>query len=153
MTARFFLPVRVYYEDTDSGGVVYYANYLKFMERARTEWLRGFGIEQDVLARDAGVIFAVSEVALSYKKPGRFNDLLQVNVVLSSHRRASLEFEQTVLRVDNDDILSEEGTLKADYASSTVLCSGTVKIACIDNKTFRPKRIPEDCLAEILSDN
>lgn len=153
MTARFFLPVRVYYEDTDSGGVVYYANYLKFMERARSEWLRGFGIEQDELARDAGVIFAVSEVALSYKKPARFNDLLQVSVDLSHHRRASLEFRQAVLRDDSEDIVGEEGTLEADCASSTVLCSGTIKIACIDNKTFRPKRIPENCLAEILSDN
>ena len=78
---HFVWPVRVYYEDTDTGGVVYYANYLRFMERARTEWLRSLGFEQDALAREAGVIFAVRSAALEYLRPARFNDLLQVDGV------------------------------------------------------------------------
>jgi hypothetical protein len=75
-------PVRVYYEDTDSGGVVYYANYLRFMERARTEWMRQLGFEQDALIRDKGILFAVRSASLDYLRPARFNDLLEVSVRL-----------------------------------------------------------------------
>ena len=93
-------PVRVYYEDTDSGGVVYYANYLRFMERARTEWLRALGFEQDILIRDEGIIFAVRSASLEYLRPARFNDQLLVGVRLAESRRASLSFEQAVTRAD-----------------------------------------------------
>ncbi len=86
----FSLPVRVYYEDTDSGGVVYYANYLKFMERARTEWLRSLGFEQDALREREGVIFAVRRAEIDYRKPAVFNDLLTVTADLSGSGRASL---------------------------------------------------------------
>ena len=121
--------VRVYYEDTDSGGVVYYANYLRFMERARTEWLRSFGIEQDTLAQQDGLIFAVRSVHVEYVKPAKFNDLLDVSVAISNSGKASLTFDQAICRADSQKQL---------------LCNGQVKIACLDRETFRPQAIPEN---------
>ena len=94
----FSIPIRVYYEDTDAGGVVYYANYFRFMERARTEWLRGLGFEQDELARDPGVLFAVRTAKLEFLKPARFNDLLEATVEIRERGRASLTFGQRVQR-------------------------------------------------------
>ncbi|MEW6647407.1 MAG: tol-pal system-associated acyl-CoA thioesterase [Pseudomonadota bacterium] len=127
--AMFVWPVRVYYEDTDSGGVVYYANYLKFMERARTEWLRSLGFEQDALIRDAGIIFAVRSVEADYLRPARFNDALAVTAEVVHNGGASITFRQEVRR-------GEE-----------VLCRGKVKIASLDAQTLRPKPAP----AEIVS--
>jgi len=121
-------PVRVYYEDTDNGGVVYYANYLKFMERARTEWLRDKGIEQDTLLEQHGVMFAVASAQVDYLKPGRFN-------------RASVVVEQKVCRV------SENG----EYGD--VLCRGSIKIVCVDAVNLRPRPFPEIVRREILSDH
>jgi acyl-CoA thioester hydrolase len=129
---RFVWPVRVYYEDTDSGGVVYYANYLKFMERARTEWLRSFGFEQDQLLAREGIIFAVRSVELGYHQPARFNDALQVSASLVAKGRASLTFRQEVRRADD----------------ARVLCSGRIKIACVDIKSMRPVPIPKALLLE-----
>lgn len=134
----FYWPVRVYYEDTDSGGVVYYANYLKYMERARTEWLRNFGFEQDVLLKDHGLLFAVRSVSIEYVRPGRFNDLLDVSVQLTGRRAASLTFSQQVLRVVAD-------------AEGEVLCNAEIEVACIDAEGMRPRRIPEFMLTEIDS--
>ena len=131
----FCWPVRVYYEDTDSGGVVYYANYLRFMERARSEWLRSLGIGQSQLIEQDGLIFVVRHVELSYHKPARFDDALQVTVVVREQGRASLTFNQQVL-------LDAEG-------ESVVLCSGQVKIACVDATTMRPRPIPKYIQAEI----
>ena len=91
-------PVRVYFEDTDSGGIVYYASYLKFMERARTEWLRGRGIDVEELARKDRVLFAVRSLELDYRQPARLSDALRVSVVLERARRASLELWQEVIR-------------------------------------------------------
>jgi acyl-CoA thioester hydrolase len=125
--------VRVYYEDTDSGGVVYYANYLRFMERARTEWLRSLGFEQDRLARETGILFAVTDVELRFLRPARFNDALEVTARVVERRRASLRFAQTVLR-------GEE-----------TLCEGQVRIASLDAASFRPRSIP-DAIIEELSD-
>lgn len=106
MATTFSFPVRVYYEDTDLGGVVYYANYLKFMERARTEWLRALGFEQDeLLARD-GVLFAVRSAQIDFLKPARFNDSLQVTVALTRPGRASITVHQRVQR--GDLVLCEE---------------------------------------------
>ena len=85
----FYWPVRVYYEDTDSGGVVYYANYLKYLERARTEWLRSRGVEQDALARSAGVIFAVRALTVDYLRPARFNEQLHAGAAVGGRRAAS----------------------------------------------------------------
>ncbi len=96
---EFLWPVRVYYEDTDSGDVVYYANYLKFMERARTEWLRHLGFEQDELIQKEAVIFAVRSVQVDYLLPARFNDELSVSAKLTEQGRASLTIEQSIIRV------------------------------------------------------
>lgn len=136
----FHWTVRVYYEDTDSGGVVYYANYLKFMERARTEWLRNLGFEQDVLNTEYGIVFAVRSVSIDYLRPARFNDLLHVGVRLDAHRAAELRFAQTVTRPRGANEAPGGGEL---------LCAGEVKVACVDSSNFRPRRIPAKLLAEI----
>lgn len=133
----FSWPVRVYYEDTDSGGVVYYANYLRFMERARTEWLRHLGIEQDWLIEHEGILFAVRHVNVDYLKPARFNDHLEVTTRVIEHGRASLTFEQTIMRLDDE--------------TRTELCRGQVKIACLAADSFRPRPIPEFLRMEITS--
>jgi acyl-CoA thioester hydrolase len=121
----FHWPVRVYWEDTDAGGVVYYANYLKFLERARTEWLSHLGLEQDQLAEDAGVVFVVRRVEADYLLPARFNDRLVVHCELAELGRASLSMHQQVLRGD------------------TVLLKARVKVACVGRLDFRPVRIPD----------
>jgi acyl-CoA thioester hydrolase len=131
---EFRWPVRVYYEDTDSGGVVYYANYLRFMERARTEWMRTLGFEQDSLIRDTGILFAVRSASLEYLRPARFNDRLEVSVQLCECRRASLVFEQAV---------SHEGD------AGHPLCTGSFRIACLDAASFRSTPIPDFILKEI----
>jgi acyl-CoA thioester hydrolase len=117
--------VRVYYEDTDAGGVVYHANYLRFMERARSEWLRGLGYEQDTLLEAHGVLFAVSRVRVEFLKPARFNDLLGVSVTMTRLGRASLDLAQSVSR-----------------GAEEVLCTAEVRIACLEGTTFRPRPIP-----------
>ena len=119
----FTWPVRIYYEDTDSGGVVYYANYLKFMERARTEWLRALGLEQDAL-REAGHLFAVRSVQVDYLQPARFNDLLEVTASVVERGAATLTFDQQVRR------------------AGEVLCRGRVTVASLDAESLRPRRIP-----------
>ena len=129
---KFVWPVRVYYEDTDSGGVVYYANYLKFMERARTEWLRARGFEQDALLREQHLMFAVRSISVEYQRPARFNDLLAIVSQVVEARGATLLFEQTVER---------------DPAAQ-VLCAARVRVACIDAQTFRARRIPQALLEE-----
>jgi len=124
----FVWPVRVYWEDTDAGGVVYYANYLKFMERARSEWLRAFGFEQDVLRDDAGVVFVVRRVEIDYLSPARFNEQLEVSVVLHEAGRASLSVRQELMR------------------GSTRLAEAIVTLACVDAIRFKPVKIPEPIL-------
>lgn len=133
--SEFSWPIRVYYEDTDSGGVVYYANYLRYMERARTELLRRAGFEQDALIRDDGVLFAVRSVALEYLQPARFNDLLNVSARITDVRKASLVFAQSVTRDRAGDVVE--------------LCTGVVKIACLDANSMRPTAIPEKILREV----
>jgi acyl-CoA thioester hydrolase len=127
----FFWPVRVYYEDTDAGGVVYYANYLKFYERARTEMLRSMGFEQDQLIIERGIIFVVRSIQVDYLQSARFNELLQISTVISLVKPASIIFEQKITRAD--DLLS----------------TGTIRIACLDSMTMRPKIIPEDLLEQL----
>ncbi|MCI0401214.1 MAG: tol-pal system-associated acyl-CoA thioesterase [Gammaproteobacteria bacterium] len=124
--------VRVYYEDTDAGGVVYYANYLKFMERARTEWLRDLGFEQDQLLKNEGLVFAVRRVSLEYLKPARLNDLLTVGVRMIEGGAASIDFEQAVTNETGD-----------------VLCQGRVKIVCADAESLRPRPLPSAILSEL----
>jgi acyl-CoA thioester hydrolase len=134
--ALFQWDVRVYYEDTDSGGVVYYANYLRFMERARTEWMRSLGFEQDRLLAEQGLLFAVRSASIDYLRPAHFNDRLDVTVDVSQRGRASLTLEQAVRR-------------HGDPGSP--LCTATVKIACLEAATFRPKPIPDTILKEIVN--
>ena len=121
---------RVYWEDTDGGGVVYYANYLKFMERARTEWLRSLGHSQAELAEQHGFVFTVVEVKVNYRKPARLDDELLVSCVPVPEGRASLRFRQVISRAHGED----DGATLAD---------GEVRVACVDSKTFRPRALPE----------
>lgn len=150
--ADFSWPVRVYYEDTDNGGVVYYANYLKFMERARTEWLRARGVEQDDLAQQEGVIFAVRSAQVDYLKPGRFNQLLSVSVDVVEAGKASLTFVQTVSVAK--DVAKNQTTNKGDEGeeNGVLLCQGRIKIACLDANSFRPRAIPAPIQQEIFGD-
>ncbi len=126
--------MRVYYEDTDCGGVVYYANYLRFMERARTEYLRALGFDQGQLRRDLGILFTVHSLQVDFRSPARFNDALEVTAAVSAAGRASLSFDQTICR---------SGETRA-------LCRGTVRIACVDATTFKPTPIPETIRSELL---
>jgi len=124
----FHWPVRVYWEDTDAGGVVYYANYLKFMERARSEWLRAFGFEQDVLRDEAGVVFVVRRVEIDYLSPARFNDALDVSVGLHEAGRASLVVRQELMR------------------GVTRLAEAVITLACVDAVNFKPVKMPATLL-------
>ena len=132
--SQFEWPVRVYYEDTDNGGVVYYANYLRFMERARTEYLRSLGFEQDQLIRENDILFAVRSVQIDYHAPARFNDRLNVSVDILKRSRASLTFGQLVTHADG---------------SGSALCSAEVNVACLAASTFRPQALPDFILKEI----
>ncbi|WP_018873465.1 tol-pal system-associated acyl-CoA thioesterase [Thioalkalivibrio sp. ALJ16] len=125
MTTPFQWPVRVYYEDTDAGGVVYHANYLRFMERARTEWLRAVGFEQDQLRAEYGIVFAVRRLAVEMQRPAHFNDALVATCRVARMRRASIEFEQEVRR------------------DTTVLVTAQVGIACVDVARLVPAAIPD----------
>ena len=130
---EFFWQVRVYYEDTDSGGVVYYANYLKFMERARTELLRAHGFEQDQLIEEQGVIFAVHSLSVKYKKPAVFNDELVVKTKITHCAKVSFDFSHSIVRASDE----------------TLLCEADVKVACINAEKFTPMAIPEIMLLKI----
>jgi acyl-CoA thioester hydrolase len=143
--SEFIWPIRVYYEDTDSGGVVYYANYLKFMERARTEWLRHLGLEQDVLRERHGVVFAVRSVEVEYLKPARFNQLLHVRSLVEEVRPASLVFWQQITRAGADN--SAAG---ANNSVDETICTGHIKVVCIDVETFRPRPFPDVVAMEIV---
>jgi acyl-CoA thioester hydrolase len=127
----FSWPIRVYYEDTDSGGVVYYANYLKFLERARTEWLRGLGFGQSELAAQDRVTFVVRSVAIEYVKPSRFDDSLQVTVELVKVGASQIVVAQQVMR------------------AGVVLVAAEVRLACVDAQTFKPVRIPKAIVTKI----
>lgn len=131
----FVWPVRVYYEDTDSGGVVYYANYLKFMERARSEWLRIRGFESEQLMREHRLLFPVVRVTVEYLRPARLDELLQVRVRMIRCGRASLEFGQTICH---------------GLPEGALLCRRRVKVACVDAITLRPRPIPLFIATELV---
>lgn len=120
----FSFPIRVYWEDTDAGGVVFHANYVCFLERARTEWLRAQGIEQNGLGQKEDLLMAVREMRMDFIKPARLDDLLQANVVLTERRKASFALTQELFRGD-------QCLLRAD-----------VRIACLHASTFRPRAMP-----------
>lgn len=130
MNKPFVWPVRVYYEDTDAGSVVFYANYLKYMERARTELLRAKGFEQDDMMANEGIIFAVRSLQIDYLKPARFNQLLQVSADIKNIKKASLEFLQKITHDNN------------------LLVTSEVRIACLDVITMKPKAIPQNLLEQ-----
>ncbi len=122
----FLWPIRVYYEDTDAAGVVYYANYLKFMERARTEFVRSLGFEQDKLREQEGVVFVVRNVSLQLHQPARFNDELDVVSSVEKVARTNLTFKQVIRRVGETD----------------VLCEAEIQIVSIDAEKWKPRAIP-----------
>jgi acyl-CoA thioester hydrolase len=122
--APFRHTLRVYWEDTDAGGVVYYANFLKFFERARTEWLRALGFGQQALREGTGALFVVTDARVRYLAPARLDDLLQVTVQLRTGGKASMTLVQQAWRGD------------------TLLAEGEIRVGCVDEGTFRPRRIP-----------
>ncbi len=117
-------PVRVYWEDTDAGGIVFYANYLKYFERARTEWLRALGVQQQALREAEGAMFVVAETAVRYHAPARLDDTLDVTVALAERGSASMRLVQQAWR------------------GATLLAEGDIRIGCVDHGTLRPRRIP-----------
>jgi len=125
--------------------MVYHANYLKFMERARTEWLRARGVEQDVLVDQEGLIFAVCSVQLDYLRPARFNQLLSVSVNVAEAGKASLTFDQAVNLITSEG----DGRVKGDL----LLCQGRIRIACLDANSLKPRAIPVPVRQEILGDD
>ncbi|MBS0444356.1 MAG: tol-pal system-associated acyl-CoA thioesterase [Proteobacteria bacterium] len=132
-TAPFRFTVRVYWEDTDAGGIVFYANYLKFFERARTEWLRALGLAQEELRTAGGLLFMVSAASLRYLAPARLDDAIDVTVRPRSAGRATLE-------------LGQEAWRREPSGPAKLLADATVRIACVDAGTYRPRRIPTSLL-------
>lgn len=128
---RFVWPVRVYYEDTDSAGVVYYANYLRYFERARTEWLRASGFEQTELATRHGVVFVVRSITVEYLSPARFNDALDISVELGDVGASQMTMQQRVVRGDD------------------TLVDAVVRVACVNIVAMKPVRIPKPLLEKI----
>ena len=121
----FSWPVRVYYQDTDAGGVVYHANYVNFMERARTEWLRTFGYSNMGMMKELGVMFVVRSMKLDYLKPAMLDDLLEVSALIKEVGRSRVTLTQTVMR--GEELLTE----------------GEVHLVCVDVQTFKPVSVPE----------
>jgi len=130
---RFCVNLRVYWEDTDAGGVVYYANYLRFLERARTEWLRALGFSQQDLAAQHGVLFAVTRVQIDYLRPARLDDELVVTCEPRRVGAASVSFAQDIRCI----------------STPGVLAAAEVRIACLDTRSFRPLRMPEFLLSAL----
>ena len=133
----FSLPVRIYYEDTDAAGVVYYANYLKFLERCRTEWLRAIGHQQADLLRDPGVAFVVRSAKVDYLKPARLDDQLLVSLEVEKISRAQIFFRQYIRR-------AEEGVDRVDGADRgwVELVSAAIHIVCVNSALMKPTSIP-----------
>ena len=133
MPAVFTWPVRIYYEDTDAGGIVFYANYLKFFERARTEWLRACGVDQHALAQQDGAIFVVKSASIDYHAPARLDDVLNLTLSIEKLGRASVQFVQQA------------------WCGETLLCSAHVKVGCVDAATLRPRPLPPATAAKMLA--
>lgn len=131
MPSLFTWPIRVYYEDTDAGGIVYYANYLKFFERARTEWLRGLGIGQQVILDEHGAGFVVKSVQIDYHAAARLDDEIVLTLAVTKLGRASVVFSQNALR------------------GQQLLAAAQVKVGCVDLATLRPRALPDDAAAKM----
>jgi acyl-CoA thioester hydrolase len=130
----FSCPIRIYWEDTDAGGIVYYANYFRFMERARTEWLRSLGVEQESLRREHSVMFVVVNAAAEFLRPARYADMLQVSCLIQKATPASLTLQQEIVR-DGD---------------AQLLVSGSVRVACLDVANLKPRIMPS-WLSDLLA--
>ena len=148
---EFYWPIRIYYEDTDCGGVVYHANYLRFFERARTEWLRKLGFEQDRLLQQYGVVFAVRSIHIDFLQAAVFNQLLWVSTDLLEIGKASLSITQKLLCIPELrwDAFQDSIARVRIPQEVTPLCSAHVKIACLDQGAFKPRPIPKTIVEEI----
>ena len=124
MPSVFTWQVRIYYEDTDAGGIVFYANYLKFFERARTEWLRATGVNQQLLAEQDGAIFVVKRASIDYQAPAKLDDVLDLTLTIEKLGHASIQFAQQAWHGD------------------TLLASAQVRVGCVDAHTLRPRPVP-----------
>ncbi len=129
--SAFHWPVRIFWEDTDAGGVVYYANYLRYLERCRSEWLRSRGVSQQTLATERGVQFMVLHVDIAYKAPARLDDLLDVTCTMQPEGRTTAVFEQQVWREAGGGMPRE------------LLVEARVRVVCVDARTLRPRRMGE----------
>jgi acyl-CoA thioester hydrolase len=127
--------VRVYYEDTDAGGVVYHTGYLRFMERARTEWLRALGYSQHRLNDEDGLLFTVVSLSIRFIRPARLDDLLLICSSVREATGATVLFEQAILRANETEPLA----------------TGEVRVACLDAENFRPRRLPESLREEMIA--
>ena len=125
----FRFKVRVYWEDTDAGGVVFYANYLRFFERARTEWLRAHGVGQEAMRQSSGRVFVVTDTSVRFRAPARLDAEIEITVAVLSAGPASMRFAQ------------------AAWCGDRLLAEGSIRVGCVDAVTFRPQRIPEEVLA------
>jgi acyl-CoA thioester hydrolase len=130
----FFWPIRIYWEDTDAGGIVYYANYLKFMERARTEWLRSIGVEQERLQAQHNLMFVVVDVEAHYRRPARYGDILRVSCVVEERSRTTLTFRQDIFR---------------EQTGGDLLLDARVRVACLDAVKLKPRALPDVVLQEM----
>jgi acyl-CoA thioester hydrolase len=130
----FSWPVRVYWEDTDAGGVVYHAAYLRFLERARSEWLRACGVAQQRLREEHGILFVVADMQVKFLAPARLDDVLHADITAFTRRSASMRFAQCILRP----------------ADGTPLIEAGVRAACIDAASYKPRRIPDSLLSEFI---
>ena len=132
-TTPFQFPIRIYWEDTDAGGIVFYANYLKFFERARTEWLRALGFGQQVLRDESGGMFVVSETTVKYHSPARLDDTLVVTAELQEAGRVSLT-------------IAQRAYLRTPDQTDRLLAEGTIRLGWVDSQTVKPGRIPAPVL-------
>ena len=145
--AAFSFPIRIYWEDTDAGGIVFYANYLKFFERARTEWLRSLGIEQQALKNQLGGMFVVTDTTLRYRKPARLDDQLLVTATLAAPGRASLMIHQQAYLKPAVSLLQKneqqgQQTRGLEPDTGTLLCEGSIRIGWVNAQTLQLGRIP-----------
>jgi len=135
MLGEFLWPLRVYYEDTDTGGVVYYANYLKFFERARSEWLRNAGIEQQLLTEQEHVMFVVKNATIDYHLPAKLDDQLEISVRVEKLGKASVNFYQEAWRQNK--------------VARELLCQGRIRVGCVHTVSLRPTPIPSAVIEKI----
>ena len=133
----FSWPARVYWEETDGGGIVYYANYLRFLERARTEWLRSLGYSQQILAREPGLVFTVASLTVEYRRPARLDDELTITCEPHADRAATIRFQQAIFR-------------GGPGGEPPILTAG-VRVACVDASTLKPRRLPESLMNVLIS--